>query len=386
MNSGKGGEWPRMLVITAHFQYNNSNKEGRAMYTEQPKKMLILDILDIFQKYTDENHRLSQKDIADILRDKYDMEVDRKSIRRNIEDLIDAGYQIEYTETPRQIPVKGRSGSSKKTEESSAWTDFYLRREISDGELRLLIDQLTSSKYVPYNQCKELVEKLEDQTNIYFKSYTKYMPPYVKGQDANRGLFLNIELLQEAIGKNRKVSFKYVRYGTDKKARIRREEDGTERIYIISPYQMVAKDGKYYLICNYDKYDDISNYRIDRIRDVKILDEQAKPFETLKWSNGRALNLEEYLKEHVYMFSSDNVLAKFRIPKRMIEDILDMFGTDIRLYDETESEISVEVKANEEAMVQFAKCYAPDVIILEPKRLAEQIEKDLEEAVLKYRQ
>lgn len=26
---------------------------------------------------------------------------------------------------------------------------------------------------------------------------------------------------------------------------------------------MAAKEGKYYLICNYDKYDDISNYRLD---------------------------------------------------------------------------------------------------------------------------
>ena len=36
------------------------------MYTAQPKKMLIMNILDILKKYTDENHRLSQKEIADI--------------------------------------------------------------------------------------------------------------------------------------------------------------------------------------------------------------------------------------------------------------------------------------------------------------------------------
>ena len=37
------------------------------MYEVQPKKLLIMNILDILQKYTDENHRLSQKDIIDIL-------------------------------------------------------------------------------------------------------------------------------------------------------------------------------------------------------------------------------------------------------------------------------------------------------------------------------
>ena len=37
------------------------------MYTKQPKKMLIINILDILKKYTDEDHRLSQKEISDIL-------------------------------------------------------------------------------------------------------------------------------------------------------------------------------------------------------------------------------------------------------------------------------------------------------------------------------
>ena len=36
-------------------------RRREAMYTKQPKKMLIMNILDILKKYTDENHRLSQK-------------------------------------------------------------------------------------------------------------------------------------------------------------------------------------------------------------------------------------------------------------------------------------------------------------------------------------
>lgn len=45
------------------------------MYTIQPKKLLIINILDILRKYTDENHRLSQKEIVEILNSKYNMEV-----------------------------------------------------------------------------------------------------------------------------------------------------------------------------------------------------------------------------------------------------------------------------------------------------------------------
>ncbi len=47
------------------------------MYVKQPKKLLILNILDILRKYTDEDHRLSQKEIAEILKNEYDMKADR---------------------------------------------------------------------------------------------------------------------------------------------------------------------------------------------------------------------------------------------------------------------------------------------------------------------
>ena len=52
-----------------------------AMYTKQPKKLIIMNILDILKRYTDENHRLSQKEIQDILEREYEMKVDRKAIK-----------------------------------------------------------------------------------------------------------------------------------------------------------------------------------------------------------------------------------------------------------------------------------------------------------------
>ena len=62
-----------------------------------PKKMLIVNILDILKRYTDENHRLSQKEIADILKTEYNMDVERKAVKRNLMALIECGYEIEYS-------------------------------------------------------------------------------------------------------------------------------------------------------------------------------------------------------------------------------------------------------------------------------------------------
>ena len=61
---------------------------------KQPKKLLIINILRILQKYSDENHRLSQKQIQEILRRDYEMEADRKAIHRNIMEA--AGLRIPH--------------------------------------------------------------------------------------------------------------------------------------------------------------------------------------------------------------------------------------------------------------------------------------------------
>ena len=345
------------------------------MYTKQPKKMLIMNILDILKKHSDENHTLSQKDISDILESEYDMSADRKAIKRNLDDLIDFGFPIEYKETIRRIPGKDPITGEKIKEESSKKTDFYLEREFTNAELRLLIDGLLFSKHVPYAQCKKLVEKLEGLSNKYFKSRVGFISRLSDESTDNKQVFLNIEVLDEAIAGNRKVSFKYLEYDTDKKQHVKKDADGNERIYVVSPYQMAAREGKYYLICNYNKYEDISNYRIDRITDIKILEnEVAKPFEKLKWSKGKQyIDLAEYMKEHPYMYSSDNVRVSFRIVNPMISDVIDIFGKDVRFTDKDESHVTVTTTTNERAAEQFAMNYAPDVVVLKPEGLREKI-------------
>lgn len=349
------------------------------MYTKQPKKLLIFNILDILRRYTDEDHRLSQKQIEGILEAEYNMKAERKAIRRNLLNLIDFGYEIEYSESVRMV-------SNTKTgemEKSYVLSDFYLVREFTDGELRLLIDSLLFSRHIPYSQCKELVEKLEGLSNIYFRSSVSHISRMPVDQADNRQLFLNIELLDQAIGKGKKVSFQYLAYGTDKKQYPKLRSDGSDR-YVVSPYQMAAKEGKYYLICNFDKYDDVSNYRLDRIRDIHVLDEPAKPFSSLRWSNGQTLDLAEYMKRHVYMYSSGDRRVKLRIVKAMVSDIIDLFGKDVVFSAETETHVNVSVYANEMSVEQFARNYAPDVIVLEPQDMRERMKTWLEKALAVY--
>ena len=136
------------------------------MYEAQPKKMLIINILEILRKYSDNNHRLSQKDIVDILLRDYDMKVDRKAVKRNLMNLIDFDYNIEYSEVARAT----KNTKTGMLEDNTILTDFFLIRDFDDSELRLLIDSLLFSKHITYSQCKELIHKLESLSSKYFEA------------------------------------------------------------------------------------------------------------------------------------------------------------------------------------------------------------------------
>ena len=213
---------------------------GGKMYA---KKLITINILRILQGHSDAAHPISQKEIIKYLKDEYGMEVDRKAVRRNIDFLIDAGYEIKPAspEKKRMMP----NGETGEKEEQPLITDIYLVRDFSDAELRMLIDSVLFSGHIPHSQRKELAEKFESLSSKYFRSHMKHVLTVPDNLPENPQLFLNIELLGEAIYEGRKVSFQYLEYGVDKKLHPKLREDGSVREYVVNPYQMAAKEGKY---------------------------------------------------------------------------------------------------------------------------------------------
>ena len=106
------------------------------MYAQQPKKMLVMNILDILRKYTDEDHRLSQKDIIEILKTEYGMTADRKAVRRNLTNLMEAGYEIEYSESTRMVLNK-KTGKPEKSILIGGFTIVCRNERITLGLLPL---------------------------------------------------------------------------------------------------------------------------------------------------------------------------------------------------------------------------------------------------------
>ncbi len=337
------------------------------MYTIPPKKMVTINILNILKKYSDMDHRLTQQDIADILKKEYYMEVDRKTIKRNLMNLLDLDCGIDYTEISRK---------DEKGNETTICTDWYIQPEFNDSELRLLIDSLLFSKNIPRTQCRQLIDKLIGLSNVYFNKKVKHICNLPENQPENREVFYTIDILDEAISRNKKVAFLYNSYGIDKKLHPRRDEE-----YVVSPYQMVATNGRYYLICNYDKYDGLANYRVDKMTNIRIVDEPRKPIRELK---EKELNLPKHMAEHLYMFAGESIRAKFKSKTYLIDQIIEWYGKDVKIVPLSNDECMAEVTVNKQAFFYWALQYGQHIEVMEPLDMREKIAQTVKSISEKY--
>ena len=349
------------------------------MLPEPPKKMIIINILDILRKYTDADHRLSQQEILKLLRENYNMEIGRKAVKRNLDDLIDCGYEIEYTEEIR----KKKNPRTGEVEDIVLTTDYYLERELTDSELHLLIDSVMCSRYIPHAQGQKLVGKLEHLSNKYFRSRISHISVVSENAPQNRQLFLTVETLDEAISRGKKVTFRYQEYGTDKKLHLRRNKDGEVRQYTVNPYRMVVANGKYYLICSAFDFDNVSHYRLDRIQDIAITDESVRPMSEIKGLE-RGLDLPKHLAEHVNMLIGESVQVRFWFDRSILNEIMDTFGNDILFSDEDENRVMATIHVNAQAMQAWAEQHPTTVRVISPEKLVEDIQSDFRKALEIY--
>jgi predicted DNA-binding transcriptional regulator YafY len=347
---------------------------------KQPKKKTMFVMNEILNKYTDVNHTLTQKEIQDIMENEYSLKVERRAVKRNLMNLVELNNNVYYGEKARQTYNK-KSGEYDDTDMMS---HFYIERDFSDAELSLLIDSIVFSSHIPQGDKMRLIEKLEGLSNIYFKSRMKHVTTAQSKAEATNMLFYTVDILDEAISEGKQVKFHYDEYGTDKMLHHRKRESGEVRDYIISPYNIAATNGRYYLICNYQGHEDISNYRLDRISDIEILETNARPIDDLP--DGKNFDLSKYMKEHIYMFSDETVRAKFNAKKTVINDIMDFFGNEAQFSNETDDDVMVTVKISKKDMELFAMQFATEVTVTEPADLAEQCKNNLFEAAEKYKE
>ncbi len=323
------------------------------------KKVAIFKILDILKEYSDKDHLLKQKDIIDLLRSNCCIELERKTVSANIDLLIDLGYDIHK-------------------EDKGVYLD---EREFDETQIKFLIDAIYSSKSIPANQAKELANKLSSSFSKYQRQDYSYIEKSTEiSRSTNQDFFFNINIITEAIKTRKKITFNYLEY--DHKGNLIERKDGT--IYKVSPYFLVNNFGKYYLICNIDKFNDHSNYRLDYICNINLTDEDIKPITNVD-TLGKDFKISKYINDHVYMFAGELITAKVLVKKDYaVRYLYDWFGKNNAYVKYEDDKLYAYVKTDDRAFLYWALQYCEEFKVIEPEYLRNQMIEHAKEMLKDY--
>ena len=314
----------------------------------ESKQTLIFRLYQVLSGYSDADHPLTQQKIIDILSDEYDLVVERKAIGRNVSYLKEMGFEIE--------------GDKKGI--------YLASRPFENAELRLLIDSVLSSSHINATYSKQLIDKLILLGGKYFKAHVKHVYSVRDwNKTQNRDLFLNVDLVDEAIENEKQLVFDYNKMGADKKLH-------RTAHHKVSPYQMLLHNQHYYLMAYNEKQFDVAFYRMDKITDMQISDDVRTPLKSVPgYKNG--IDYKELSTARPYMFADKPERVVIKLPERLIDDIIDWFGADIKVKSNKSGILTVEIVASPNAMQFWAMQYGTYAEIIEPQSLREKIKERL---------
>ncbi len=277
------------------------------MAGKKNSKLKLLYLKDIFEKYSDDEHILNSIDITEYLAE-YGIECERKSIYKDIDILIEYGLDIIKTTKPKN-------------------GYFLASRDFEIAELRLLNDAVQSACFISKKKTVRLLEKTDDLLSTYQAARLKTQVFIDKrNKCTNEEIFYSIDALDSAIKAEKKIRLRYCRRKLDEKFAATSEY----KEFILSPYALVWSNDHYYLIANNEKYDNLMNLRIDRIKKVEILEENRRHFsEVCEYRT--TFDTADYVSKTFNMFSGKPEMTQLKCRIDILEEMLDRFGEKVSI-------------------------------------------------------
>lgn len=309
-------------------------------------KLRILYLYQHLLKYSDAEHPISTGQLIGSLKEEYSIDVNRNTLANDLAMLNKSGFNIEV--------VRSQSNS------------YYIDTQTFDlAELKVLIDAVSSSKFITEKKSKELIEKLLSLTTEHSAAQLRrhvYVEGRVKSEN-EKGYYI-VDVINEAIDTGCKIRFQYADYSTKKRKVMR--HDGA--YYVVSPYALIW-DGDYYYVVGYSEgRGQVQSFRLDRFyRTPEMMDEPAIPVPA-------SFSLDAYAKSVFRMYDTDEpVEVELLCTNRLANAIIDRFGKSVALneVDDNHFTVNVEVCASP-TFYRWVFGWQGEMKILGPMTVAEE--------------
>lgn len=318
------------------------------------QKATILCILEILQKYTDEDHRLSAEKIREKLKQIYGVDMERRTIYRNIDALRSMGIDI-------QGYADNREGYC------------LLDRSFEPSEIRLLCDAVAASDMITPDVSKKLINRLAEMLSI-FQGRMLQRTLFVKEEKkhANHKLFYNIDTLNIAISQGCKVSMKKLNYDFQRGLSVAKDSP-----IIFSPYATVWVKGHYYVIGKDEYADALGHYKIELIQDIEILERNTE----MQFGG-----FNPYLYAEAQINQKGEHLCRYDIEcdEDLWEEIMETFGDNAGVLTFGYDKLQVKIKCIPSVMKTWVLGHCDKCEVVAPKRFRDEIQSAVMEGYKRY--
>lgn len=321
------------------------------------QKLKLLYLLKMLNEKTDENNTMTINDMIAEL-ERYGISAERKSIYDDLEALRHYGLDIAMRKT--------------KT------TDYYVANRVFElPELKLLVDAIQCSKFVTHKKSIDLIKKIESLTS---KKQAQSLQRQVfvtnRVKTINESIYYNVDSLHLAIAHNKKVTFKYFDYDILKEKVFRKNGDK----YTVSPYGLSWDDENYYLITFATKYNDFTHYRVDRMSDIDLTDEERELL-----PDKEHFDIAEYTKKVFNMFNGEEVMVNLQLDNSLVNAVVDRFGKNIHIGKVDDDKFNIWIKvAVSSTFFAWITQFGNKVKVLSPESVKEQYKGHLNDILNLY--
>jgi len=266
------------------------------------QKLKLLYLAKMFNEETDEDHGVTIAQMISMLAS-HDINAERKTLYADINELTDFGMDIICQKTGK------------------TYTYHLVSRDFELAELKLLVDSVQSSKFISEKKSASLIKKLEQLTSKY-EAGQLHRQVLISGRvkSMNESTYYAVDYIHNAINRNRKIRFKYVNWTVGKEELPRRNGSW----YFVSPWHLRWDDEYYYLIGYDSTTQDVRHYRVDKMKNISILDEPRDGAKLLASFDPAA-----YTKKLFGMYAGADYHIILQGENSMVGVLIDRFGKDI---------------------------------------------------------
>lgn len=322
------------------------------------QKLKLYYLAKIMVKMTDDEHFLTMPQIKERL-EECGITADRKSLYDDMEALRTLGIDVILEQVGRNYYYHVGS------------------KHFEIAELKLLVDAIQSSKFITEKKSNELIKKLTGLVSEYEAMQLKRQVE-VQGRikTMNESIYYIVDEIHTAISTNRRIQFEYLKWNLNKELVPRKEG-----LYEVSPWALTWDDENYYLIAFDAEADKIKHYRVDKMRNIRIMDDRRLGKEHFK-----AFDMASYSKMNFGMFGGTETKVKLKFKNDLVGVLIDRFGKDISIRKSVEegwSETSVDVAISDQ-FFGWLFALSDGVIIASPEDVKDRYRQELLKITERY--